>query len=94
VTKGERYFNVAGATVFLAFIGSVELLRHAPYDSGLRGAGRGAVAAAGLLAIVWELGAAVFASFRWRSTGITFRSILALNGALVFLLLRDVVLDL
>jgi len=85
----QRYMVVAGVTVLIAIVGCVLLLGHSPFDTGLRGGARGAVAAAGFLEILWVAVAVTMAVVRWRTTTAQFRLMLLLNGIVVSLLLAD-----
>ena len=78
-----RQTMVAGATIFLAFVGSVWLRGTAPTDSGQQGAGQGAVAASTVLEVVWLTSALIIAIPRWRDTPPAFRFLLGLNGLIV-----------
>jgi hypothetical protein len=80
-----RRTMVAGATIFLAFVGSVLLRATAPTDSGQQGAGEGAVSASAVLEVVWTTLALVIAIPRWRDTTSAFRFLLGLNLLIVVL---------
>lgn len=89
MTRVVRAMNTAGVTVFVALACSVIVLGTAPYDSGQRGFGHGAVSAAAYLEVAWTIAAVALAALRWKKTTIAFCIILALNAVVVFFLLRD-----
>jgi hypothetical protein len=84
-----RRFCIAGATIFLAFLGSLQLFKYAPFDTPMRGAGQGALSASGSLVILWVICAAVLSVIYRRETTISFRVVLVLNVILATILIRD-----
>ena len=88
--KVESAMTTTGIVLLVSFFSSVLLLRTSPSDSGQRGAGHGALAAASWLTILWVAGAASLAATRWRLTSIRFRAILVVNAALVCLLVAEI----
>jgi hypothetical protein len=85
----QRYLVVAGVTVLVAFVATTQMLSRSPFDSGVRGAARGAVMAAGFLEIIWVIVAATFTATRWRTTSVPLRVILALNSVIAALLVVE-----
>ena len=89
MSKLQRHLVIAGVTVLIGFLTSVQVLSHSPFDSAIRGAARGAVTAAGFLEIIWVAFAACFAATHWRITTWSFRIILSLNSVIAALLVGE-----
>ncbi len=85
----EKRLFIGGLTVLLAFIGSWLVLWKAHYHTAVREGAIAASDAACFLVLLWVLIAGVFALRRWRATSVKFRITLALNAAVVVLLLAD-----
>jgi hypothetical protein len=84
-----RAMTIAGLTLLLGYVGSVLLIMTSPSDSAQRGAGHGALFADSWLTIVWVVAATALAMWRWSSTSMPFRAILAINAALACLLIAQ-----
>ena len=89
--KAQRVLTTCGIAILIAFLGAVGTLQVAPFDTGLRGAGFGALSASALLEFLWVLSAVALAAKAWKSTGIPFRLTLLANGIVVSLLVADFV---
>jgi hypothetical protein len=86
-----KVFTTAGLTIFLAFLASRELIVTAPFDSGQRGAGHGALSAAVSLDILWVLVAIPVVLRRRREIRGTFWLVFVPNTLLALLAVVDVV---
>ena len=85
----DRGLAVAGITLLAIMVCSRLVLSNSHYHTMRRETGLDVLNLTVWLEIAWTIGAATFATFRWRFTSLTFRVVLALNGLIVGVLLAQ-----